>query len=106
MSNLRSPGTVFVTRNQSKSLVGHRGIPESLPELFALKREILPQLKRIPYVEGEIPVVCAWYPTTREVLLWNLSEKREDLNFHYGDSRRTVSVNGLDTEFIEGIGEP
>lgn len=106
VDNLSSPGTVFVARKQSKSIDSHRGIPESLPELFSLKREILPQLKRIPYVEGEVPVVCAWYPTARVVLLWNLSEKREDLNFHYDGSRRTVSVNGLDTELIEGIGGP
>jgi hypothetical protein len=85
-------------------LLRHRGVPESLPELFTLKREILPQLKRVPYVEGEVTVVCSWYPTARTVLLWNLSEKREELIFRYNSSRRTVSVDGLDMVLIEGIG--
>ncbi len=79
-------------------------MPESLTELFALKREILPQLKNVPYVVGEAPVVCAWYPTARAVLLWNLAEKREELVLRYRGSRRIVSVDALDTVLIEGIG--
>lgn len=101
MDNLHSPGTVFVSRTQLQTTVGHRKIPESMPDLFSLKREILPHLARVPYVEGEIPVVCAWYPTARAALLWNLSEKRESLNFCYGGSRRIVMVDGLSMVLIE-----
>jgi hypothetical protein len=81
-------------------------VPESLPELFALKRELLPHLENVPYVEGEVPVVCVWYPTARAVLLWNLTEKREELDLRYRGSRRTMNVDGLDTVLIEGIGGP
>jgi len=104
--NLRSPGTVFIARVQPNRPTGQRTVPESLTELFALKREILPQLKNVPYVVGEVPVVCAWYPTARAVLLWNLMEKREELVLRYLGSRRTVSVDGLNTVLIEGIGGP
>ena len=73
---------------------------------MALKREILPHLEKVPYVEGEVAVVCAWYPTARAVLLWNLSEEREDLSIRYGGLRRTVSVDGLDMVLLEGIAGP
>ena len=73
-----------------------RAIPESWPELFTWKRELLPQLDKTPYIEGETPVVCAWYPTARTVLLWNLSQQRQDLTLRHGDVHRPVSVNGLD----------
>jgi hypothetical protein len=78
-------------------------MPEALPELFALKRELLPKLGKTPYVEGETPVVCAWYPTARAVLLWNLSEQRQDLTLRYGDAHRSVGVDGLDVALIEDV---
>ncbi len=104
--NLRSSGTVLVARAQPSRPASHRMVPESLPELFALKRELLPHLENVPYVEGEVPVVCVWYPTARAVLLWNLTEKREELDLRYRGSRRTMNVDGLDTVLIEGIGGP
>jgi hypothetical protein len=48
--------------------------------------------------------VCAWYPTARSVLLWNLSEQREDLTLRYGESRRPISINGLDAALVEDVG--
>jgi hypothetical protein len=101
----RLPGAVFVARPQPGLAGNFRGVPESLPDLFAFKRELLPQLGPTPYVEGEIPAVCAWYPTARTVLLWNLSQRREDLTLRDRGSRRTISVNGLDLAVVEGIGE-
>ncbi|MHB8971583.1 MAG: hypothetical protein ACYC3X_18455 [Pirellulaceae bacterium] len=47
--------------------------------------------------------MCAWYPSARAVLLWNLSEQRQDLTLRYGESHRLVSVNGLDVALIEGV---
>lgn len=79
-------------------------MPESLPELFAWKRQILPQLGKVPFIEGETPVVCAWYPIARMVLLWNLAEQREEYVLRHGDMRRQVSVEGLGISLIEGIG--
>ncbi len=101
--SLRSPGTVFVTRLSSGSPGGMRVVPESLDKLMELKRELLPQLEKAPYVEGESPVVCAWYPTAGGVLLWNLSERREDLTLRYRGSRRAIGVDALDVAWIGGI---
>ena len=85
VDSLPSTGTTFVGRPQPGLSAKVRAIPESLPELFAWKRELLPQLGKTPYVEGESPVVCAWYPTARAVLLWNLSRQRQDLTLRYGE---------------------
>jgi hypothetical protein len=102
---LQSAGTAFVGRPQAALPSKVRSMPETLPELFAWKREILPRLGRVPYVEGETPVVCAWYPTARAVLLWNLSPRRETLVVRCGTFRRSVGVAGLDVALIENVGE-
>jgi len=81
-----------------------RPLAESWPDLLAWKRTILPQLGNVPYVESDLPVVCAWYPTARAVLLWNLSEQRQDLCLRYRNLQRTTSVNGLDVALLENIG--
>ena len=104
VNSLRAAGTQFIARPQAGLPSNLRAVPESAPELFAWKRQVLPQLEMVPYVEGEISVVCAWYPTAQAVLLWNLTDRREDLILHYQDSRRRISVDGLGCSLIEGIG--
>ncbi len=79
-------------------------VAESMEELFALKRELMPRLAGVPVVEEEKPVVCAWYPTVRAVLLWNLSEKEEAFTVRLGDKRREVKVEGLGSEVVEDLG--
>jgi hypothetical protein len=101
--SLSSTGTTFVGRPQPGLSAKLRAIPETLPELFALKRELVPKLGGTPYVEGETPVVCAWYPTARCVLLWNLSEQRQDLTLCYGDRRRPIAIDSLDVALIEDV---
>jgi hypothetical protein len=103
VERLGPAGTRFVARPQSGLSGIVRQTPESLPALFALKRELRPQLERVPHVEDETPVVCAWYPTARAVLLWNLTEQPRDLTLRYGDSRRTVRVDGLGAALVEGV---
>ena len=103
VGTLRSPGVMFVARPRSVALDGISSVPESLPELYAFKREILPQLGKVPHVENETPVVCAWYPTARAVVLWNLAEQYTELTFCHHDSRRTIGVDGLDVVLIEGV---
>ena len=61
--SLQATGTTLVGRPQAGLPTRVRAIPESLSELFTWKRELLPQLDKTPYVDGETPVVCAWYPT-------------------------------------------
>ena len=101
---LRAPGTRLVARPGTGLAAGVRPVAETLPALFALKREILPRLGQVPHVEGEIPVVCAWYPMVRAVVLWNLSERREELTLNDRGTRRNVGVDALETALIEGVG--
>jgi hypothetical protein len=100
-------GTRLVARPQAGLSQRVRQVPESLPELFSLKREMLPQLQgeRIPYVEGETPAVCAWYPAARAVLLWNLTEQPQQLMLRCGAGRRSVHIDALDVALIEEAGQ-
>jgi len=75
---------------------------ESLDDLFALKRRILPELKGVPYVAGEQPVVFAWYPSARRAVLWNVQEEPQTLKIvRDGQVLRTVTVEGLDVALVE-----
>lgn len=47
-------------------------VPETLDALFAFKRRIRAALANVPVVEEDTPVVCAWYPSAKRALLWNL----------------------------------
>lgn len=80
-----------------------RQVPETLDALFALKRELLPQLKGVPIVEEDVPVVCAWYPSARTALLWNLSEEHRNLTVRHGATRRTVSLAPLDSALLREL---
>jgi hypothetical protein len=97
----KSPGTRFAARPNTGLPTGIRAVNESLPELFALKREIVPELASVPYIEGENPAVLAWYPTARAALVWNLAEKPIDLTLRIGDVRRGVAVGALDLALVE-----
>ena len=74
-----------------------------MTDLFALKHEILPRLGNVPYMEQDLPVVCAWYPTARAVLLWNLQEKPASLTVRKGQSKRAVVVGALGVTLLEDI---
>lgn len=100
---LRSAGTVLVTGPKSPASDQLRAVPETLADLWALKREVVPTLGRTPYVEEDVAVVCAWYPTARAVLLWNLTEERQELTLRIGDERRKVVVAPLDSTLVEGV---
>ena len=100
----RSSGTAFVIRSEAAILwEGIRTMPETLPALFAFKKDILPQLGGVPFIEEEKPVVCAWYPTARAALLWNLSEQPETFTLRFGEARRTVTVAALDLALAEEL---
>ncbi len=79
---------------------GVRTVPETLKDLFSFKHEIMPKLRDVPFVEEDIPIVCAWYPEIRTVLLWNLSERRETLTLSFNDTCRTIVSDGLDVVTI------
>lgn len=86
IGKLKSNGTNFIYgSNPGKKFNGLRFVSENLPEIFAFKHEIIPQLKGIPYVEEDKPVVSAWYPKIKSVLLWNLSETKESFTIKMND---------------------
>lgn len=96
-------GTRLLARPQTGLPRSVRPTPESLRELFAWKREILPRLEAVPYVEGNVPVVCAWFPTARAVLIWNVNERRQEIALRLGISRRLATVEGLGVALFEDV---
>ena len=98
---LESKGTKFVYGSDiDKKLNGLRFVSQNLNEIFAFKREIIPQLKGIPYVAEEKPVVCTWYPKIKTVLVWNLSENKETFTIILDDKKHAVEIGGLDAELV------
>lgn len=101
---LRSRGTVFVHRpSVGRGVEGGRAVPETLPDLFRLKRELRPHLGGVPVVEQDVPVVCAWYPTARAAVLWNLAERRERVTVVLSGDRREVDLGPLDIALVENL---
>lgn len=97
-------GSVVVRPESGVECKGARVVPESLKNIFAMRREIMPQLADVPVVMEETPVVCAWYPDIKSVVLWNLSEESKALTVRFKDHYRNVSIEALGIELIEDIG--
>ena len=98
---LKSTGTTFINgSNPEKKFSSVRFVAENLAEIFAFKHEIIPQLKNVPFVEEDKPVVCAWYPGIKSVLLWNLSETKESFTVKMNDLVRHFEIGGLDAELV------
>lgn len=76
-------------------------LEESLPALMNFKAEIMPQLRRVPHVVEAVPVVCAWYPTARSVLLWNLSEEKIHCTLRHGRRDQAIELAGLKAQLVE-----
>jgi hypothetical protein len=100
-AQIPSPGTVFLSRLKS---AGARQLDELMANLFRLKAELMPKLGQFPVVLGEKPVICAWYPTARSALLWNLSERREAFTLQYAGKLRRVDAGPLDVELVRDLG--
>jgi len=96
----KSNGTAFVYRPQAGAqLPAGQTVAESLESLFEFRRRLIPQLKGIPYVEEEVPAVCAWYPSVQTVLLWNLTEEKQNLTVNF-NGRRPVYINSLEVAAV------
>ena len=79
-------------------------VEDNLSTLFALKKSLLPQLTKTPYVIEDKPVVCAWYPSAHAVLLWNLSEQPETFTLRIPNGEeRSINIAGLDVELIKEV---
>ena len=75
-----------------------------MDDIFAFKKRIIPKLKNTPYVDGDTPVIFAWYPTAGKALLWNVNEKRQNFDVKRdGKIIRSVTIEGLDVELITGL---
>jgi len=99
---LRSEGTNFVIRSEAALLwEGVRTMPDALESIFALKRELIPTFKDLPYIEEDKPAVCAWYPTARAVLVWNLAEERADLTLRYNAATKRLDLPALGCEIVD-----
>lgn len=99
---LKSAGTTFVHRPSANAHVPNaQPLAEFLDEIFAFKARIADQLVGIPYVEQSEPVVCAWYPTIKTVMLWNLSSEKKTLTVRLNDTRREVTIDALDATPVE-----
>jgi hypothetical protein len=102
---LASAGTKFIHRPLERvRLPTVEVLDESLESLFTFKARMAPELERVPHVLENEPVVCAWYPTARAVLLWNLSEQAKPLTVKHRTVRREVTVPPLGTSLLEDIG--
>jgi hypothetical protein len=97
---IKSHSTTFIHGSAKKHPEAIRYVPEKMEDLFAFKHEILPQLKNVPYVEEDKPVVCAWYQKIRTVLLWNLLETKDSFTIKWKDKRRRVEIAGVDAELV------
>jgi hypothetical protein len=100
----RGPGILVVrpsARVSESSSV--RVLAEDSAALFALKREVLDGLPGTPHIVEDEPVVCAWYPTARAVLLWNLSEARRAFRIRWGAQERPVEVDGSGVALVEDV---
>lgn len=100
----RAKGATLIVRPEAgPQATKLQAVEESMDALFAFKHAVLPQLGNVPYVEEDVPVVCAWYPTAQAVLLWNLSEDRKEITLRCGKTRRVAATDGLDTVILTDI---
>ena len=87
----------------ASGVTGWSSVKEDFGELLRLKHNLLPQISQkpfTPYVEDDLPVVCAWYPGAKCALIWNLQEKPVELTVIYGKQRRAVRAGALETVFV------
>ena len=81
--------------------LGTETVPETLADLFAFKRRIRDQLGEVPYVAEDEPAVCAWYPSARKIVVWNLVEETRTLTLVQGTRRSTARVGPLEVWVTE-----
>ncbi len=100
---LRTNGTTFVCRPTAKLPSSGETLEETLDAIYAFKERVKPQFINTPYVEENIPAVCAWYPTAHAALLWNLSDEAVPMTLVYKNIRRTATVPALSTVLMEDL---
>jgi hypothetical protein len=101
---LASHGTKFVHCPSVKPpLADAEPLAESLDALFAFKRGIAEKLRGVPHVVEDEPAVCAWYPSARFVLVWNLEDKPKTLTVRRGPRQQQVALAGLEAQLTSDL---
>ncbi|MCD6597299.1 MAG: hypothetical protein J7L04_06405, partial [Bacteroidales bacterium] len=88
----------LVVRKESE-LVGDNFIQlkETMADIFAFKKRLIPSLRNIPYIDGDIPAVFSWYPGAGKALLWNVNEVKQSYKILLNEKvLHEVSIDGLD----------
>ncbi len=98
--SVKPGGSVLVHRSGQK-IDGGRALPERMEDLFALKRELVPGFKGIPFVVEDKPAVLAWYPTAKRAVLWNLSARPEAWTLRLDGKDFPVRTDGYSVESVE-----
>jgi hypothetical protein len=78
-------------------------VAEKLEELFAFKRRLRASLANVPVVEEETPVVCAWYPSAKRVLLWNLLPEPRRVTVSFRGRQQPAELSPLGSVVLEGF---
>jgi hypothetical protein len=99
--NASTPGTKLICRPGAANTI--EGVDETLEALYTWRRGVLPSLKNVPYIEEEKPVMCAWYPSIRTALIWNLAESRENFTLRYSDFRHDVTLGPLESTLVTSL---
>ncbi len=94
------PGRLVCRPGLGSGLEKMRALDESLETLWALKDEVIKGGLDVPYVLEDTPVVCAWYPSAKAVLLWNLSEETKTLRVQWSEKTIPLEVAGLDVALV------
>jgi hypothetical protein len=76
-------------------------VGETLAELFAIKRSLGRVLDTVPHVVEDEPAVCAWYPTARKVLVWNLSDQARYLTVALQRWQQRVLLGPLQAAIVK-----
>jgi hypothetical protein len=108
LSSKRWPSKARVVCRSSSGVAvpGWTHVKEDFAELIRLKHSILPQLAQtpfLPYIEEDVPAVCAWYPASHSVMVWNLQEKPVELSIMYGKKRHPIKTGPLGTALLRII---
>ncbi len=98
--NIKPDEGLYISRIKKE---GFLEIPEDLSSLFQFKRSTLNELKDIPYILDEKPVVCAWYPTAKKVLIWNLSEKSGNFTLVRNNKQVNITLSGLSSTLTDDL---
>ena len=78
-------------------------VAETLDALFAFKRRVGAALANVPVVEEDTPVVCAWYPSARRVLLWNLLPEPRRVTLRFGGRQRPADLDPLGSVVLDDL---